>query len=307
MNGDRNGDAAGPDQGAVQARAEGGVSVTQRVLGVKGIKCVPQPRGGYLKVKDMLADEFDDGKDLTDLKSENRHPSAVGLAVDYLSRFVQGGDRADAFSIPILAGRFVQAQALQASIQGDGEGMLFWEPYRKAADRIPEYLDGVTGLDDGSIASAFKLAAYDCLLRSNPRTFVDPEAMPPANEAVIEHTRGMVERSKAFIDRYGPAVNGLDTFEGGYTDVVSSGDCDLVTDHGLWDFKCSVRPPTSKHTLQILMYWQLGVHSTHPEYLRVEEIGIWNPRLNRAWHQDAAGIPPEVVDEVCRKVLAYPD
>lgn len=300
-----NNDVDLPDPGAIQAKAIGGISVTQRVLGRPGIKCVPQPRGGYLKVKDMLVDEFDDGMDLTDFKSENRSPSAVGLAVDYLSRFIQSGDKEDAFSIPILSGRVVQEQVLRASIRGSKDDMLRWEPYRVAVDRIPGYLDDVTGLDDKSIVAAFKLTAYDSIYRSGPSTFVDPEELPPTNKASIEHTRRMVERSKDFIDKYGPAINGLDTFIGGYTEVVSYGDCDLVTDHGLWDFKCSVKPPTSKHTLQILMYWQLGVHSDHPEYLRVKEIGIWNPRLNKAWYKYTEDIPSDVVEDICRKVLVY--
>lgn len=295
------------DPGAIQAQAIGGVSVTQRVRGVKGIKCVPQPRGGYLKVKDMLVDTFDDGQDVTDIKSENRSPSSVGMTVDYLSRFMQSGDKIEAFSIPVLAGQLVQGQVLLASVEGTRDDMLLLEPYRVAVDRIPGYLDDVTGLDDKSIAAAFKLTAYDSIVRSGLETFSDPEGLSPTNQVTIEHTRSMVERSEAFISKYGPAINGLDTFEGGYTDFVSTGDCDLVTDHGLWDFKCSIKPPTSKHTLQILMYWQLGVHSIHPEYLRVKEIGIWNPRLNTAWYQHTDDIPAEVIDDICRRVLVYTD
>ena len=47
----------------------------------------------------------------------------------------------------------------------------------------------------------------------------------------------MVLRSLAFIENYGPIIKDGFTFEGGYTDIVSSGDGDYLTENTLWDFK----------------------------------------------------------------------
>ena len=71
------------------------------------------------------------------------------------------------------------------------------------------------------------------------------------------------------------------TFEGGYTDIVSSGDGDYLTEDTLWDFKVSKEEPKSKYTLQLLMYYIMGCHSIHPEFQKIEKLGIFNPRKTK--------------------------
>ena len=76
----------------------------------------------------------------------------------------------------------------------------------------------------------------------------------------------MVARSRVFLDEYGPvAWEGFD-FEGGYTDRITSGSGDFLTGDTLWDFKVSGYPPNPRYTLQLLIYWRMGLHSVHPEY-----------------------------------------
>ena len=48
-----------------------------------------------------------------------------------------------------------------------------------------------------------------------------------------------LKRSLAFWKEYGPITQDGFTFEGGYTDIVSSGDGDYLTEDTLWDFKVS--------------------------------------------------------------------
>jgi hypothetical protein len=71
------------------------------------------------------------------------------------------------------------------------------------------------------------------------------------------------------------------TFEGGYTDTVSKGDGDLTTADTLWDFKVSKAKVKKEYTLQLLMYWRMGLHSVHPEFQGIKYLGIYNPRLNQ--------------------------
>ena len=66
------------------------------------------------------------------------------------------------------------------------------------------------------------------------------------------------------------------TFEGGYTHTVNAGDGDFMTADTLWDFKVSKKKPTKDHTLQLIMYWRMGLHSIHPEYKNVRYLGIVN-------------------------------
>ena len=59
-------------------------------------------------------------------------------------------------------------------------------------------------------------------------------------------------------------------FEGGYTNTVSAGDGDFTTADTLWDFKVSKMPVKKENTLQLLMYWRMGLHSIHPEFLKIK-------------------------------------
>ena len=57
-------------------------SVTSRISQIK------QPRGGFLKPSDMRVEDQNDGITLN--VQENIHASIIGMAVDYLTRFMNG-------------------------------------------------------------------------------------------------------------------------------------------------------------------------------------------------------------------------
>ena len=95
------------------------------------------------------------------------------------------------------------------------------------------------------------------------------------------------------------------TFEGGYTDVVNSGDGDFTTADTLWEFKVSKAKPKKEYTLQLLMYWRMGLHSKHSEFKNVKYLGIYNPRLNIVYRLDVTDIPGEVISEVEKEVIGY--
>lgn len=132
-----------------------------------------------------------------------------------------------------------------------------------------------------------------------PAESIDPDG------AAISNIRLMVERSLKFFEEYGPVVLDAPTFEGGYTEIVSAGDGDFLTEDTLWDFKVSKKPPTNKHTLQALMYFLMGKHSIHDEFDSVENIGFYNPRLNTVYRMAVSDIAPEVIEEVESEVIGY--
>ena len=67
------------------------VSVTKRISTIK------QPRGGYIKPKDFIVTDLLDIGMLNEI--ENIHSSLVGMAVDYLTRFLNGEPIEEAFRI----------------------------------------------------------------------------------------------------------------------------------------------------------------------------------------------------------------
>lgn len=249
-------------------------SVTQR------IKQIKQPRGGYIKPKEFEELIIEDGVNLN--PKENIHPTLVGLAVDYLTRYASGTPVREAFKISFMGAYNVNQQPVAM-----------------------ELFNTIKGLDDESIISACKLVGYDCCYRVGPEVYVPIENIMPDKDT-IENIRNMVIRTLKFIDNCGPIVKDGFTFEGAYTYTVTSGDGDFLTESTLWDLKVSSKPPTSAHTLQLLMYYIMGMCSIHKkDFNKIDSIGIFNPRLNRVYSLDISKIPFEVIKEVSEQVIGY--
>lgn len=251
-----------------------GVPVTQR------IKQIKQPRGGYIKPKQMTVTRLGDGIE-TLHPVENVHASLVGLAVDYLTRFMTGASARQAFHISLMGANCI------------GQ-----------SDLASQMVSEITGLDGHSITRAVQLSSFDVCYRTNVMGFEVAHEIEPDLDT-IENIGKMVNRAMAFFHTYGPKTMEEFTFEGGYTDTVIAGDGDFLTKDTLWDFKVSKAPVKKEHTLQILMYWRMGLHSIHPEFEDIQYLGIYNPRLNTVSRIAVSDIPPEVIYEVDTKVIGY--
>lgn len=248
-------------------------SVTQRIAEVK------QPHGGYLPMKSFKKDIFNDDKILNE--SENIHASLIGMAVDYLTRFMLGDSVDEAFRISCMGAVRINMQSKADSLKAN-----------------------ITGLDDISIVSACKLVGFDVCIRSSKSSYKPVENINP-DESTIENIRIMVNRSISFWNKYGPIVRSELTFEGGYTSTVDSGDGDFLSEDTLWDFKVSKSAPTSKHSLQILMYYVMGIYSIHDCYRNISNLGFFNPRLNIAYICPVSSISKETIEEIENNVICY--
>lgn len=222
---------------------------------------------------------YDDGILLNEV--ENIHPSLVGIAVDYLTRYMSGDSADQAFHISTLGAAVIGMQNTATALKAK-----------------------VSGLDDKSIISACKLAGFDVCYRSSVIGYKPIEEINP-DIATIENIRIMVNRSLEFWKKYGPIVSSEPTFEGGYSSVVDAGDGDYVTKDTLWDFKVSKTTPTPKHTLQILMYYVMGLHSVHNYYKNLTHLGFFNPRLNIVYRCPVSAITKETIEEIENTVICY--
>lgn len=258
-------------------------SVTGRISEIK------QPRGGYIRPSDLEVRERASKLELS--PNENIHSSLVGLAVDYLSRYMMGDKAAEAFRIS-LAGANI------ASWMGGIE-------YAEA--KSLNLLEGISGLNDTSIVNACKLATYDVWLRNPAHALRAPgpdDIMP--DKDTIFNIRELVSRCLSFWDEYGPIISQGFTFEpDGYTKTVNTGDGDFLTKDTMWDLKVSKSKPTSKHTLQIMMYWIMGQHSGNPIFSSISRVGFFNPRSNTAYLLDVIDIDPDVIKTIERDVICY--
>ena len=247
-------------------------SVTSRV------REVVQPKNGFLDPRSLTHIRFNDGYILG---KENVHASNVGTAVDYLSRLVSGDTPGESFRISLLgafqAGRYEEAQ---------------------------RYLAGITGLDDYSIENACRLVSFDSYYRSGT-----PMKRQPVDIVVdgqtCDNIRIMVNRTQTFLEKYGPVVKNGFTMEGGYTGVIDSGDGDILTSNGLWDLKTTKTGPDKTQTLQILVYYLMGLRSLNPHFHRIKLIGLFNARLNTVDYIQVSELDPKMVEVVERYVIGY--
>lgn len=248
-------------------------SVTQR------IKAIKQPRGGYIKPKEFVPIALNDGIEL--YPDENVSAILVGSAVDYLTRYMMGTPVDEAFKISLLGAARI-----------------------RETNYAQKLVSKIKGMDDASIINACKMTGYDVCFRAQIALYKPVKDICPDAET-ISNIRAMVNRSLCFWKEYGPILVDGFTFEGGYTNVVSSGDGDFLTADTLWDFKVSKEPPKNQHTLQLLMYYIMGCHSIHKEFQSIKKLGIFNPRLNMVYLLDIANISDEIIQEVSSEVIGY--
>ena len=279
------------------------------------IKQIEQPFGGYLNPSDLVEINLDSGLQL--YKNENIAPKYVGLAVDYLTRFINAKEKCNDIKVCI---RDAFEISLKGSLAAYEYGIV------SALAEAHSYINNIKGLDDISIINACKLVTFDDWYRrgsiginATKGVNVNP------NRETIENIRTMVNRVNIFKEHFGEIVRDNITFEpeepnieaynkmieegrgtyGGYTAVVGAGDGDFITKDALWDMKVSKYPPNIDYTLQILMYWIMGKHSGQRCYESITNIGIYNPRLGKAYTIDVRLIDKRVIEKIEREVICY--
>ena len=271
------------------------------------IKQIKQPYGGFLKPSSFEVIKYEDSLLLN--PSENIHGSVVGMVVDYLTRMQLGAKATEAFSVSL-------------------EGASYAELLGKKGSIIiaKGFLKEIKGIDNNSVFYACKLVTFDVWKRNaisallaKGHEYINPD------QKTIENIQILVKRSLQFFDKYGPIVKEGFTFEppkataedymnlrlgiansfGGYTSVIDSGDGDFLTKDTLWDFKVSRSKPNNKNTLQLLIYWRMGLHSGQKIYNTISKLGLFNPRANTVYLIETSKIPKDTIEKVEKEVIGY--
>lgn len=255
---------------------------------VNRIKEIKQPRGGYINPSDFETIKLDDELCLN--TNENISPNIVGLVVDYLTRTILSKDIVESFKISIMGAKCAERLGK-----------------KDAAKKIGDYLLSIKGMDNNSIINACKAVTYDVWFR-NPMSALmaksGDEIVP--DQDTIDNIIIMVNRSLVFFERYGPiTVDGFTFEDDGYTKTVDSGDGDFLTKDTLWDFKVSKSKPRSEHTLQLAMYYIMGLHSKKKEFQEINKLGIFNPRLNTVYLLDVNKISDDVIKIIEDEIICY--
>ena len=257
-------------------------SVTARIKEIK------QPRGGYLKLSEFDTDVLIDKNILNE--NENIHASIIGMTVDYMTRFMMGTDLTEAFNISILGAKIAEKFGIVDSVK-----------------EIITYLKEIKGLDNNSIINACKAVTFDVWFRKTSVAMMAKTAKDTNPDSkTVENIKVLIERSLKFWEKYGPIkVDGFTFENGGYTDTVTSGDGDFLTEDTLWDFKVLKSEPKTDNTLQLLMYYIMGIHSGKEEFKNIRKIGIYNPRLNKVYQFELKKLSADVIKDIEDNIICY--
>lgn len=74
-----------------------------------------------------------------------------------------------------------------------------------------------------------------------------------------------------------------------------------MLENTLCNFKVSKAAPTNNHTLQLLIYHLIGIHSVHIELEQIKNLGIFNPGLNKVYLLPISTI----FDEINNVIIGY--
>lgn len=264
-------------------------SVTQRIKEIK------QPRGGYVQWNDFNNINYNDG---IEMKTDTRIlPAMLGLVVDYLTRFMLTKNILESFNISIIGHEIYENQNLN-------EYSL-----------LPNYdfnklLNTVKGLDFESIESAFILSHYDIYFRTNSSIYMKYKKSKEDLKITKDdahNVKVLVERNLKFIKDYSPFIHiGLNFPKESFTNIINSGDGDLVSKDYLWDIKTSKKIKRSpQDILQIIVYYLMGLKGNVKGFDQLKGIGFFNPMMNTVSTIQIKDIDSDVIDFISKFVIGY--
>lgn len=279
---------------------------------------ITQPRGGYIQFKDFQEEIFED-EEMIDGSNENISAALVGLTVDYLTRYLLSKDKEKAFDISYKGYSildkyvtFMNKQIDKINKLGLGQDPKYTinssyeeiasTDWTKVYDKLMSRLD--LELSDLCISSAAKLSGFDVAYRRGPQFFTGIRNINP-DPTTIEHIRKLTQRTLAIIKSYGELIDSGFDFPKAYTKQIVNGDADYLTEDTLWDLKVIKGRFNKAHTIQLLLYWRLGMKSDPEKYSKVKYIGIISPRHNKAYRYNVSQIPQEFIDFLDYKAIGY--
>lgn len=247
---------------------------------------IKQPRGGYLPLSNFDIESHCD--DLRVVGDYNIAPSLVGLAVDYGTRIALGNDTEETFEVATVGAGMVGASDVAESLIADidAAGLKSGE------------------IDEKSVVSLCKLSGFDSAFRAGASAYRPVSEINPDRQTIAD-IGNLILRTKAFFDASAEPVIAGFTFEGAYTDDAGASDGDYICGDTLWDLKVSKNEPTIKNTMQVLLYYLMGLRSSKDEFKTVTRIGLFNPWLQKSWSTSVLDLDESFLSMVENDILGY--
>ena len=239
--------------------------------------------GGEVKFSPKLFKKIELENDLDLLyKDENVSAGLTGTCVDYMSRlvFLEDNNAFDiakkgAVLVDDLSGFNQRLKSIKASLRMSGG---------KISNKV--------------LKNALQLCVYDAAFRSG--AYPVPAGKVEPDEKTCDHIRIMLDNVKDFFEKVGsPKLSGF-TVSSKYNFIF--GDGDFLSDDYVLDFKTLSGGLLSKMTLQLLLYYVLGLEEgKYNEFSKVKKLLFFNPRKNIIYTCDVSDIG-DIVEAMKRRV-----
>lgn len=268
---------------------EGSIVVTTVVQRIREIK---QPRGGFLTKNDFEKIMLNnDNKEIFNFDEENIHGRYLGITVDYITRFMLSDMSEFENFIRAFYGALMGTRSSKENIPKELVKTVFNNP-----------------LSDDGIINAIRISHYDQLYRS-PLARLDFNSFKEINPnySTINNVRSFVNRSLYVFEQYGPIVMDGFEFPEGYTEFVTIGEADYLTNDSLFDLKLLRGDLNKNYTMQIMMYWRMGLRAHKKKFENVRYLRFYNPRKDILYQIDVDNISEEIIRIVDKDVIGYTD
>lgn len=209
---------------------------------------------------------------------DKKYATLIGMATDYLTRYLLEGSKENAFETSELCACVTPNKTFKSSL-----------------DIFNELMNGINkSLDRQTIINACKVVFFD-----GPEAyFPNIEDINP-DEATINNIRIFVKRAVQFFSDHGPVTDTGTILRSGQL----IGFIDYITKDTLWDLKVLRNEISSTYTLQVLTYLLMGQRSYNPVFNGIHQVGIYNPRLNKAYTLDIRTISDDIIHAIEKDII----
>ena len=142
--------------------------------------------------------------------------------------------------------------------------------------KAKELLDGINSLGSDTVINAIKLTGFDRIVKNGFSDYQEPP-IPPVK--VIYDIVDLVYRCINFFNERNITETGF-AVNGGKRTLVSFGEGDYLSKTELIDLKVSKTIFSSAWSLQVLMYYIMGLHNNELKFNSIDYIGIYNALKN---------------------------
>lgn len=154
------------------------------------------------------------------------------------------------------------------------------------------------------ISAICELANYEVIYRGGISRY---KPIDKPNKETISNIEIMKNRAiNCFSKVFTPVILTGFRFEGAYTDRISNGDGDYLSPDTLWDLKCIKGDINKNHTLQVAVYWRMGLRSVSKHFFQgIKQLGIFNAKKNIAYTLQTKSLGDDIIEIIDKHIIGY--